>query len=327
MHARFCLAIGLLLVSCVAAHADGTPPPAAMTAEAVVPMTRQMDFVSAINGHSYRVQIAWPGTPAPANGFRTLYVLDGDAYFGAYASAVRLHVMGGETEPAIVVGISYPDAAGDMAVAMRRREYDLTPTDADADTKAMNGGLPGPAVQFEFGGADTFLQVIETEIKPKVAAIAPVRPGADIIFGHSLGGLFVLHTLFTHPQTFQTYLALSPSIWWNHRAVLAGEAAYVRQVKEGKVAPRLMLAVGGEEQSVPPPPYPPGMTREKIESMVNGAAMVDNTTALAARLSGLTGAKGYEVRQRVYDGDYHISVAWQSINAFLAFALPVGRAP
>lgn len=316
-------AIVLVLLGFLASNAwAGAHPRSANTplgAEAAVPMTRQVDFASTVNGRRYRIQLAMPGSPPPKQGFPVLYVLDGDGYFGTYAAAVRLRAMAHEISPAIVVGIGYPDAAGDLGVALRRREYDLTPTDADAETKALSANMGGAAL--EFAGADAFLKVLETEVKPRVAALAPVRAGHDILFGHSLGGLFVLHALFTHPESYRTFLALSPSIWWNHEAVLQEERGYVARVEKHAVAPRLMLAVGGNEQAVPAPPYPPGVTREALEGLVARAAMIDNVRGLAGRLEKLPGGPGYEVRAKVFDGESHNSVAWASVNAFLDFAL------
>ena len=80
----------------------------------------------------------------------------------------------------------------------------------------------------------------------------PVDSSRDILFGHSLGGLFALHVLFTHPEAFKTYLVLSPSIWFNNRVVLSHEAEFAASVKSGKTYPRVFVAVGGEEETLPP---------------------------------------------------------------------------
>jgi predicted alpha/beta superfamily hydrolase len=227
--------------------------------------------------------------------------------------------MGAEVAPAVVVGISYPE--DDMMVQMTRRTLDLTQVDADAAMKAeaaKRGGKPG-----DYAGADDFLKIIQTEIKPRVAAVTKTDPARSILYGHSLGGLFTLHVLFTHPEAFSTYLASSPSIWWHDKDVLKDEAAFSRAVTEGKTAPRVFILVGGDEQSLPPPPWPPGVTREALEKSVTGAAMVDNARALAARLSALKGTAGYKVESHVYDGESHMSVPFASFNALAKFALPL----
>src|SRR5262249_10558448 len=158
-----------------------------------------------------------PFVPAPQGGYAVLYMLDGDAYFGTYSFAARMRAFLGELQPAVVVGIGYPEAESDMRVALLRRQYDLTPTQISPAEAARRGLAAEPSA---LGGADAFLQVIEREIKPPVAALFPVDSSRAVLYGHSLGGLFALHTLFTHPESFRTYLVLSPSIWFNQRVVL-----------------------------------------------------------------------------------------------------------
>jgi predicted alpha/beta superfamily hydrolase len=161
-----------------------------------------------------------------------------------------------------------------------------------------------------YAGADEFLRVILTEIKPRVAAAAPVNPDRSTVFGHSLGGLFVLHALFTHPDAFQTWLALSPSIWWDSRVVLRDEAAFAGEVAAGHVAPRIYIGVGAREESKP-----------------DEFMMVTNASALASRLSGLKGAPSYVVGSKVFDGQTHLSVPIAAAGALLDFALPPGAPP
>lgn len=306
-----------------ATAAKNDAPPAALVAPALpsatVPASRQVDFTSAINGRAYRIQVAMPFTPPPAKGFPVLYVLDGDVYFGTYAFAARLRAMSREIEPVVVVGIGYPDAQASIATALARRQYDLTPTDADDETKAMAARSGGGAL--EYAGANVFLRIIEEEIKPRVAKIVPVDPDRDILYGHALGGLFALHAMFTRPHAFQTYLALSPSIWWNHSAELKNEAAFASLVTAGKATPRLLIAVGGMEQTTPTGPLPPAMTRADVAKLTANEAMVDNARKLARRLTSLRGTPPYEVQLEVMDGESHVSVAWAAVNAVLNFAL------
>jgi predicted alpha/beta superfamily hydrolase len=44
---------------------------------ATIPMSRQIDFTSNINGHSYRIQIAIPSGAAPTGGFPVLEAIVG----------------------------------------------------------------------------------------------------------------------------------------------------------------------------------------------------------------------------------------------------------
>ena len=310
----------LLLSNAALADAASAAAKPEAGVSAVLPSTRQFDFKSGINGRSYRVQVAIPFVPAPQQGYATLYLLDGDGYFGTYSSAARIRALYRELAPAIVIGIGYPEAEGDIKVALQRRQYDLTPTPIDPKEAALTG-LP-PSGPDAFGGADAFLQVIEREIKPRVAAMLPVDRSREILFGHSLGGLFVLHTLFTHPDSFQTYLALSPSIWFNNRTVLGNEASFAAAVKSGKSSPRVFIGVGGAEKAPSVDPLPPGMTREQAMRLLAQGAMVDNAMQLGDRLKALSGAAGYTVQSRVFDGESHMSVGWVAVGPFLEFALP-----
>jgi predicted alpha/beta superfamily hydrolase len=312
--------LGMSLLSSAVALADSTPPASEPVAgvSAVLPLTRQFDFKSTINGRTYRVQVAMPFVPAPPKGYATLYVLDGDGYFGTYSFAARMRALYSELEPAVVVGIGYPESEADIKVTLERRQYDLTPTPIDPKEAARSGLRSDPAA---FGGADAFLQVIQREIKPRVAALLPVDASRETLFGHSLGGLFVLHTLFTHPDSFRTYLALSPSIWFNNRTVLGDEAAFAAAVKSGKIAPRVLIAVGGNEQSPPAGPLPPGMTREQVAKSLAETAMVSNAMELGDRLKALPTTAGYTASSRVFDGESHISVGWAAVGPLLNFAL------
>src|SRR3546814_5939847 len=71
------------------------------------------------------------------------------------------------------------------------------------------------------------------------------------LYGHSLGGLFALHMLYTRPGAFRTIIAASPSIWWDNQAILAEERAWRTRVEQG-AAPtrgtRLLLIAGEREE-------------------------------------------------------------------------------
>ena len=297
----------------IASAAEAQTPPE-MPSEAVIAATRQIDINSKITGRTYRVQIALPIAPPPPGGYPTLYVLDGAGMFGTWADLARGRAAAMGIEQAIVVGISYPGAGLMQTMALRFK--DLTPT------AGKPGAYPLPPGT-ETGGADAFLQALQTEIKPAVAKLVPVNPKRDMFLGHSLGGLTVLHALLRTPGDYSTFLISSPSIWWDDKAVLADEAAFSAQVKAGKVAPRILIGVGGKEQTVDPTaPVPPGFTPEKLKALTDSARMVDNAKELGARLAALPGGPGYQVETRVFDGEDHMSVIWGSANAIANFALP-----
>lgn len=280
---------------------------------AVMAQTQQIDFTSRVNGRTYRLQIALPLAAAPPAGYPLFIVLDGDMHFGAIVSAARLRGYFGEIFPAVVVGIGYPEAEQDFLTVLKRRNTDLTPTNGGtAMQESVRRQLGGLEID-PFGGADSFLSAIETEIVPLVAKEISLNAAHKVLFGHSLGGLFTLYAAFTRPSLFATYLSLSPSIWWDDRAVLSHEAGFVEAIAAGRATPRLFLGIGEHEQS---PEKIPQLPAEEVRK----AAMVDNMLALAARLSNIR-MPGFELRQKVYSGQTHTAVTTTALSDLLEFAL------
>lgn len=97
------------------------------------------------------------------------------------------------------------------------------------------------------GGAAAFLDVIERRIKPEVERRARIDTRQQALWGHSLGGLFVLNALYTRPAAFQSYLAASPSLWWSQGAALGDPEQQFVQNVHGQPA-KLWLMLGGAER-------------------------------------------------------------------------------
>lgn len=146
----------------------------------------------------------------------------------------------------MVVGIGYP--SDDTKTFGERRTFDLTPA---ASAEWLKTLPKGPATG-KSGGNDEFLTFIETELKPLIEKKYAIDRKRQTLFGHSFGGLFVLHALFAKLESFQTYLASSPSIWWNDRSVLAEEKAFVAKYAGKEVNARLFVTVGEWEQKPGP---------------------------------------------------------------------------
>ncbi len=219
--------LGALLLSAVAL-------PARAEADFSLERTEQWSMTSA-KGDVYLVSIGRPQTEAPATGYRVIYALDPQWSFATLVETARLQeeLLG----PTVIVGLGYPQLSND------RRVFDMT-IPADRATLPNNRFDPPYGA---IGGADAFLTFIETIVKPAVAKRIPIDGSRQTLAGHSLGGLVVLHALFTRPDTFQTYVAGSPSIWWGDRAINLELQAFA---KRDLPAPRrLLITVGGLEQS------------------------------------------------------------------------------
>jgi uncharacterized protein len=318
--------------------APASSPP---VSEISIPNTRRIDFVSKVNGHRYSISVALPFVAAPAGGYGVLYVLDGYAYFESATEAARLF----NAPTVVIVGVGYPiDARFAQTVMERRgppseafsilpaadraaqveRVYDLTLSARDEVLNAE--AFPGtpPMKSENVGGLDDFLKTIETEIKPRVAALAPVNPANQAIFGHSLGGLAALHALFVEPTAFRTFIIASPSIWWNNRAVLADEPRFAAAIVSGQATPRVLVTVGADESSVPdviPESWGPGLSRGAVKASIQKARMVRNAAELSSWLRTLHGSPGYVVDDfALFAKQNHIIAPWPALGRGIAFA-------
>ncbi|RYE29263.1 MAG: alpha/beta hydrolase, partial [Hyphomicrobiales bacterium] len=253
-----------------------------------LPQAWQRDF-EARDGSHYRLLISVPEGPAPARGFPVLVLVDGHALFPVAATAARLQAQRPEATsvgPAVLIGIGYPDGRPFDA---ERRQRDL---------------LPVP------GGADRFLDMIVDDVLPAVAEIAPLDPDRRALTGHSYGGLFVLHALFTRPGLFESFVAGSPSIWWQDRAILVSEEVF----RSGSSGPagRLLITVGGHEQA---PAL--AVTQQRAERLAR-ARMRDNAAEMAERLT----ASGRVICDFTeFPGENHVSVIPSMLSRAIAFAL------
>ena len=262
--------------------------PDPLLAPITLPQAWQRDF-EARDGARYRLLISVPEGPAPARGFPALLLADGHALFPVAATAARLQAQRPEATsvgPAIVIGIGYPD---ERPFDAERRQRDL---------------LPVP------GGADRFLDMIVDDVLPAVAPIAPLDPARLALAGHSYGGLFVLHALFTRPGLFEAHVAGSPSIWWQDRAILADEEAFRRSGPA--LSGRLLITVGSHEQA---PVL--AVTPQRAERLAR-ARMRDNAAEMAERLiaSGRIACSFTE-----FPGENHVSVILPMLSRTVAFAL------
>jgi predicted alpha/beta superfamily hydrolase len=60
---------------------------------------------------------------------------------------------------------------------------------------------------------------LETELIPYIESAYPASRQRTLI-GHSTGGLMAVDTLLKHPDLFTNYLAIDPSMWWDHQRLL-----------------------------------------------------------------------------------------------------------
>jgi predicted alpha/beta superfamily hydrolase len=131
----------------------------------------------------------------PLGGSPKLCTGDGDC--GAGGSCVTF-------PEAIVIGVANTGAA---------RMYEYTPT--------TDPGYPGG------GGADAYLTMLATELKPQIDGQLRTRPEAasTALVGSSLGGLVTAYAGLHHADVWSRLGELSPSSWWNNDVIVGDVTA------------------------------------------------------------------------------------------------------
>jgi len=163
-----------------------------------------------------------------ANGnekYAVLYVLDGglDQDFHHIAGLGQLGELSGTFETLIVVGVrSYN----------RQREFTRPPRDP-----RFVRAFP------HSGGAATFRSFLTDEVVPFIDAHYRTAPRRALM-GESLAGLFVVDTLLTSAESFDDYIAVSPSLWWDARALTRQAPSLLQRQKLGNR--RLYLTMANE---------------------------------------------------------------------------------
>ncbi|MCW0209220.1 MAG: alpha/beta hydrolase-fold protein [Achromobacter sp.] len=193
----------------------------------------------------YRIQIAIPRNAPEAGGSPALYMLDGNAALATLTPA-DLDKLGQGRAP-VLVALGYDVATRNDVVS---RAYDYTPPVFEHGKP-----VPGPVVRGRVGGgADVFLEFIRAKVKPLVRERAAIDLDREYLWGHSYGGLFTLHVLFTQPQAFARYVVGDPSAWW-HDGALVKEW---RQFDARKAAGKRVAVLVGTKPRDPGRPQPGG---------------------------------------------------------------------
>ena len=260
-------------------------------------------------GREYRITVAlplaydsapgdaWPFDAAPAL-WPTVYVLDGNWYFGLVTDIIRPMSWCGGTRDAIVVGIGYGDD-NDPREAFRnaftRRNLDLTPTRDKTEEQSMAQRFDRPVPT---GGAESFHRFICAELTAFIESRYRADASQRALVGHSYGGLFAAYSLLRAPEQFRTYVIGSPTLAYGERYVFRQETEYAR---ENDCLPARVFLYAGDEETAD-----------------------DTTLTDTLRFAAVLRSRGYhrlELRSEYFPAHDHCAVAAPGIHAGLKFAL------
>lgn len=172
---------------------------------------------SEVLGEQRRIHVFLPagvGNADTSKHYPVLYLLDGDYHFHSVTGLLHQLADNGMCPEMIVVAIPNTD-----------RSRDLTPT----RSMELPNGKTAPFLKTT-GGAENFTRFLETELIPYVEKRYPTAPHR-LLVGHSFGGLFVINTLVNHPQLFDSYVAIDPSLWWDREKLLLRSDTVLRENK------------------------------------------------------------------------------------------------
>ena len=178
---------------------------------------------SKVLGEKRNIRIQLPSSMNPFDSYPVMYLLDGEVFTPMVSGQVQYLSEAYKIIPnLIIVGIENTD-----------RMRDLTPTHTD---KGPDGKVDTSARSpfHNTGGGEKFLEFIKSEVKPLVESKYKTTP-FSILAGHSLGGLMAIYCLVEHPEMFNAYIAISPSLQWDDQSLLRSVTRKLNNKMENKL--------------------------------------------------------------------------------------------
>jgi hypothetical protein len=195
--------VSIVIAGCATPAAKPAPAPFARP----LVMGETFDLDSHVLGERRVINVYLPPDYATSGErFPVLYMPDGGTNedFPQISGLIDVSIKNEVIRPFIVVGVKNTE-----------RRHDLVgPTDVPDEVKAAPHA----------GGSDRFRRFLRDELKPAIAAHYRTTAESALV-GESLAGLFVVETLLVEPALFDDYIAVDPSVWWNHQTAVRGAAA------------------------------------------------------------------------------------------------------
>lgn len=182
------------------------PASAPLVEELTISIGTQLPISSTILGEPRTLSVFLPWSyDQRQEPFPVLYLIDGgpEQDFMPVAGLAALASLSAQYREFIVIGVETFD-----------RRYELTtPSQVAYDLQQIPKN----------GGADDFRRFIHEEVQPLIESRYRTT-GERLVLGESLAGLFIVDTFLRSPETFDMYIAVSPSLWWR-QAELAKSAS------------------------------------------------------------------------------------------------------
>lgn len=290
----------IFMVACIVFYggrAANTEETAGLDNNSTVDMLESTKDIADRQKKPFRLFVAMPDETPPEGGWPLILLLDGNVTF---EMAKALHPQ------ALLLGIGYPTKERSEIVA--RRFYDLTGF-APPERIPLREGTKPPKT----GGEADFRRFLVDDVLPEIARNFPVNDKKITLYGHSLGGLFVMNTLLSQDHAkFHTYCAADPSIWWNGHEFMATLQNYQ---KPDIFNPQLLIEIAALKTH-----HSDVTKREKRVADLRSGANGQNVAQVLADKKGIA-----NVFFR-FDNKNHGTMIAPSIKHCLAFSLD-GKKP
>ena len=174
-----------------------------------LPNTLTKEIKSKVNEIKYKLYISLPKNyHSTTKRYPIIYLLDADYSF-ALAKQISEHLSDrNRISESIIVGIAYTNPNE----YKKNRTRDYTPS------YVASGGY-GTEYQKYSGGAARFYQFIRSELIPYLSQHYRINRNSTFV-SHSYGGLFGVYLLINHPEVFNQYIIVSPSLWYDNHLAL-----------------------------------------------------------------------------------------------------------
>jgi predicted alpha/beta superfamily hydrolase len=212
-----------------------------------LPNTQVHQLPAQNTGRHYEVWVELPPSYGKTDRkLPVLFVSDANYAFPLIHSIRnRLGAGGQNIEDFVIVGLSY--AKEDNPTDSRSLDY--TPTNILAKGKKRSKNLTAKA----YGGAALYTEYLQQQVIPFVLSNYKVDPKRKLFVGHSYGALLGAYILLTQPDTFDTYILSSPSLWFDDKFMFKLEQQYA--AKHTDLTAKVQLYAAEFEQIKPAPRY------------------------------------------------------------------------
>lgn len=199
------------------------------------------------DGQEYLIKVTLPENYDSQKEYETLYYLDSWWLSELALGANAILNLSEKIEDIVLIGISLNGNLKDWNI---QRTMDFTPSEYNMgfEMKAGKGDNGITLNKQNTGGADIFIEFIETKIFKLIESNYPNIGENRTLLGHSYGGLFSFYTIQQKPQLFSNFIIISPSLWWNNSELLKKELFYA--FEQSKSTNSIYLCYGNSESKL-----------------------------------------------------------------------------